>query len=762
MGWSTGQVTPPRQESLTEAETKAIMDVIRKAEELDLNEQERVGRLVQKVEKMKQKRLGNGTSTCILCGGNLPLLRTSSLLCADCSKGVCSKCGVEVPGGKDTLWLCKICSETREMWKRSGAWFFRGLPKHVIPPKPNSQGNGGVRKGKNTPRRWNTIGAKGSTSEDNETSSEDETRRKIRMQKSNTEVPEIDNHDITKTEINISTPRLNKPTGIPPLTPDPSSFPVPHPRSRSVSPKPMIIDLTGVKGGTDSSSEEKTFDKSPISPACLSPRDFHRTPSRESGGETGGFLTPRYCPSPSSSSPRNELKRDHAFDRSPSPLLKVAWRDSGRSSNNSSVSESSLSCSRDDNEGDSQIIVPTSPSPLTKQVTHSPSATSSTASGGLNATAGRSSSPIVNGFRSRRGSEGSRSSSEDKRNPKINKVQSATNQDSRDSMTPTSHESRDSLMSRDSTRDEVNNESSLDDVFNDSISDSGGANDIDRRNEGYLGVLDFSLLYDSHSQSLHCTLHSAKDLKPLDSTSAVDAYVKLNLLPGASKSNKLKTQVVPKSVHPDFNETLTYYGISDHDMARKTLRLMVLDAERFKHDFLGEIRIPLKTLIPHEARRFRKHLEQKTNLAEDESKEFELGKILLSLKYSSQRGALVVGVVRCAHLPSMDANGFSDPYVKVQLKQAKIVQKKFKTTVKWRNLNPEFNEEFAFEMKRNELPKKTLEVRVFDKDVGRMDDFIGGVIFSHESGGSAIRHWYDVINYPDRRHDRWHTLQNIK
>ncbi|KAB7499967.1 Double C2-like domain-containing protein beta [Armadillidium nasatum] len=245
--------------------------------------------------------------------------------------------------------------------------------------------------------------------------------------------------------------------------------------------------------------------------------------------------------------------------------------------------------------------------------------------------------------------------------------------------------------------------------------------------KGYLGVLDFSLLYDSHSQSLHCTLHSAKDLKPLDSTPVVDAYVKLNLLPGASKSNKLKTQVVPKSVHPDFNETLTYYGISDHDMARKTLRLMVLvvnDAERFKHDFLGEIRIPLKSLIPHEARRFRKHLEQKTNLAEDESKEFELGKILLSLKYSSQRGALVVGVVRCAHLPSMDANGFSDPYVKVQLKQAKIVQKKFKTTVKWRNLNPEFNEEFAFEMKRNELPKKTLEVRVFDKDVGRMDDFI--------------------------------------
>lgn len=32
------------------------------------------------------------------------------------------------------MWLCKICSETREMWKKSGAWFFRGLPQYVLPP----------------------------------------------------------------------------------------------------------------------------------------------------------------------------------------------------------------------------------------------------------------------------------------------------------------------------------------------------------------------------------------------------------------------------------------------------------------------------------------------------------------------------------------------------------------------------------------------------------------------------------------------------
>lgn len=30
-------------------------------------------------------------------------------------------------------WLCKICAETREMWKKSGAWFYNMLPKYILP-----------------------------------------------------------------------------------------------------------------------------------------------------------------------------------------------------------------------------------------------------------------------------------------------------------------------------------------------------------------------------------------------------------------------------------------------------------------------------------------------------------------------------------------------------------------------------------------------------------------------------------------------------
>lgn len=51
-----------------------------------------------------------------------------------------------------------------------------------------------------------------------------------------------------------------------------------------------------------------------------------------------------------------------------------------------------------------------------------------------------------------------------------------------------------------------------------------------------------------------------------------------------------------------------------------------------------------------------------------------------------------------------------------------------KTAVKWKNLNPEFHEEFVFEVQRNELPKRKLDIRVYDKDVGRTDDFIGKLL----------------------------------
>lgn len=42
-------------------------------------------------------------------------------------------------------------------------------------------------------------------------------------------------------------------------------------------------------------------------------------------------------------------------------------------------------------------------------------------------------------------------------------------------------------------------------------------------------------------------------------------------------------------------------------------------------------------------------------------------------------------------------------------------RKKYKTSVKWRNLNPVFNDEFSFDARPNDLDKQSLMITVWDK-----------------------------------------------
>lgn len=81
-------------------------------------------------------------------------------------------------------------------------------------------------------------------------------------------------------------------------------------------------------------------------------------------------------------------------------------------------------------------------------------------------------------------------------------------------------------------------------------------------------------------------------------------------------------------------------------------------------------------------------------------------------------GILHVKVVRAMKLRKKDLMGASDPYVKLKLTEDRVPSKK--TTVKHRNLNPEWNEEFNLVVKDPEL--QALEINVFDwEQVGKHD-----------------------------------------
>uniref|UniRef100_A0A3B1JNH4 Double C2 domain alpha n=1 Tax=Astyanax mexicanus TaxID=7994 RepID=A0A3B1JNH4_ASTMX len=271
-----------------------------------------------------------------------------------------------------------------------------------------------------------------------------------------------------------------------------------------------------------------------------------------------------------------------------------------------------------------------------------------------------------------------------------------------------------------------------------------------------LGTLEFDVLYESATSSLHCTVLKAKGLKPMDFNGLADPYVKLHLLPGACKANKLKTKIVKNTLNPVWNETLTYCGITEEDMYRKTLRVSVCDEDKLTHnEFIGESRVALRRVKPDQPKHFNVCLEHPPPVSAPSC-------VLVRKMdmYFLPPGGLCVGVRRCAHLAAMDVNGFSDPYVKTYLKPDVKKKSKHKTAVIKKTLNPEFNEEFFYEITFNELATKTLEVTVWDYDLGKSNDFIGGVSLGCHSQGDALQHWIDCLKNKGTKVERWHTLTN--
>ncbi|XP_057961969.1 C2 and GRAM domain-containing protein At1g03370 [Malania oleifera] len=102
---------------------------------------------------------------------------------------------------------------------------------------------------------------------------------------------------------------------------------------------------------------------------------------------------------------------------------------------------------------------------------------------------------------------------------------------------------------------------------------------------------------------------------------------------------------------------------------------------------------------------------------------------------------LVVRVIEARNLPAMDYNGFSDPYVRLQLGKNKN-----RTKVVKKSLNPSWFEEFNF---RVEDLNEELLISVLDEDKYFNDDFVGQLkvpvsrVFDAE-GNSLGTAWYPL------------------
>ncbi|NXM08355.1 DOC2B protein, partial [Tyrannus savana] len=613
-GWSVHTFQTEKQrktQALSPKELEVILEVIRKAEKLDIIEQQRIGRLVERLENMRKNAMGNGLSQCLLCGELLGLLGSTAVFCQDCKKKVCTKCGIETVGAqKRPLWLCKICSEQREVWKRSGAWFYKGLPKYITPLKSSSKPI------ELHSQPWQSEPA----------------------------VPESQSVGTSRSftwargkgELSAACPKSSLPPHPPPRPPAETSR-LPHARSgllrRGLAATAACMTLRKGEKMTISIQEHMAID---------------------------------VCPGPIK--PIKQIS-DY-FPRFPRGLPAAVGRSGALRPAVSQPSVSPAEGPREDDEDVDQLFGAYGTTPA---------------------------------------------------------EQPAKSQAPEEVVDPEGYESDDCTT---------------------------------------LGTLDFSLLYDQENNALHCTINKAKGLKPMDHNGLADPYVKLHLLPGASKANKLRTKTLRNTLNPTWNETLTYYGITDEDMIRKTLRFEAtsppwdrgcsssLHVGLWEHASRWGWGCPAAEQLPD-----RVHSLLQIDKTEDKSLE-ERGRILISLKYSSQKQALLVGIIRCAHLAAMDANGYSDPYVKTYLKPDEDKKSKHKTAVKKKTLNPEFNEVglgwLWFSKKGSSLTGLMLPPHLSPS----LPLSQGGVVLGINAKGERLKHWFDCLKNKDKKIERWHTLTN--
>ncbi|XP_034119478.1 rabphilin-3A [Drosophila albomicans] len=623
-GWSSSKTNEP----LRPEEQEAIISVIRRNEEIETAERQRVGRLVERVEKIKLHAVERGPNCCRLCGDTFGLLRPQRIICEDCRKSVCTKCSVDINirynNSERTreIWLCRICSETREMWKKSGAWFFKGLPNYDMPrsasatPMATPTGGGrAVQSCHGTPTRGArikklTIRVNDSSSSSSNASGQSEGE------------DELDGASSAKGNTSRETAAAVASAAAASRLQRDESF-----RLRAYGSIRSFID-----GGERKLSNSFFFG-----------RQQGQGPGQGQGqGQGQGHLLAGQDydnVSMSNVSTVAQLRRESSFLRRSSVSSSWSFSDSSGSGNSATQSQ--------------QQQCPTSQHPHQQQQQHC----------------------------------------------------------------------RDPL----------------------------------------LGWLEIAISYRESFHSLDCTMVRARDLPAMDAAGLADPYCKLNIITPEAHTKYTRwqrTKTVHKTRNPDFNETLQFVGVEPEELGNSLLYVALFDDDKYGHDFLGAAKVCLSTV--HSTSQYRISVplgveDQYSNEAEM-SQSWPNGKMLISLCYNTKRRALVVNVKQCINLLAMDNNGSSDPFVKLQLKPDAHKNKKHKTSVKWRTLNPIYNEEFYFEASPHDLNKEMLILTVWDKDLGKSNDFLGSLQLGAQSKGDRLQQWLDCIRLPDHFHEKWHCL----
>uniref|UniRef100_A0AAZ3NZY7 C2 domain-containing protein n=1 Tax=Oncorhynchus tshawytscha TaxID=74940 RepID=A0AAZ3NZY7_ONCTS len=232
---------------------------------------------------------------------------------------------------------------------------------------------------------------------------------------------------------------------------------------------------------------------------------------------------------------------------------------------------------------------------------------------------------------------------------------------------------------------------------------------------------------------LDIILKKGHNLAIRDRGGTSDPYVKFKI--GGKEVFRSKT--INKNLNPVWDEKVSLLV----DSLREPLYVKVFDYDfGLQDDFMGSAYLYLESL------EHQRNLDVTLDLEDPQYPDHDLGTLDLAVTLSPKegdfreaviqksqlimrlsdvhrkaqlwRGIVSISLIEARDLQPMDANGFSDPYVKFRLGHQKYKSKTIPKT-----LNPQWREQFDFHL--YEEQGGFIDITVWDKDAGKKDDFMG-------------------------------------
>ncbi|XP_030622951.1 multiple C2 and transmembrane domain-containing protein 1 [Chanos chanos] len=245
---------------------------------------------------------------------------------------------------------------------------------------------------------------------------------------------------------------------------------------------------------------------------------------------------------------------------------------------------------------------------------------------------------------------------------------------------------------------------------------------------------------------LDIVLKRGSNLAIRDRVGTSDPYVKFKI----AGKEVFRSKIVYRNLNPVWDERVSLLV----DSLQEPLYVKVFDYDfGLQDDFMGSAYLHLESLEHH------RMLDVVLNLEDPQHPEQDLGSLDLSVTLSPKdgenrdatmllrrnwkrsskvmnfrtqslrlsdlhrksllwRGIVSISLIEGRDLSPMDENGFSDPYVKFRLGH-----QKYKSKTMSKTLNPQWREQFDLHLYEEE--GGVIYISVWDRDVGRRDDFIG-------------------------------------